>query len=73
MFIKTSNLLFLATQNQIEYKLYQSNFLTSRQTRASSSFLINYQTYELSSKPSLSATLRMLQYKEQQLSSIAHV
>ncbi|CAF1300569.1 unnamed protein product [Rotaria sordida] len=64
-------------QQQIRYKRYQSNFLINRQTNMSSipssSFLINYQSNNILSKPSLCATLRMLQYKQEKLSSIVNV
>ncbi|CAF4026239.1 unnamed protein product [Rotaria sordida] len=66
-----------AKQQQIRYKRYQSNFLINRQTNMSSipssSFLINYQSNNILSKPSLCATLRMLQYKQEKLSSIVNV
>ncbi|CAF3732100.1 unnamed protein product [Adineta steineri] len=62
-----------AKKTQVQFK-YRSNFSTSRQTSVSSissaSSLINYYS---PSKPSLSTTIRMLQYKEQQLSPIVHV
>jgi hypothetical protein len=77
MIIKLSNRLFPGKKQQIRYKRYQSNFSASRQTSitsiSSSAYLINYQPKNKSSKPSLSATLRMLQYKEQHLPSIVHV
>ncbi|CAF1302419.1 unnamed protein product [Adineta steineri] len=62
-----------AQKTQVQFK-YRPNFSASRQTSVSSissaSSLINYHS---SSKPSLSTTIRMLQYKEQQLSPIVHV
>ncbi|CAF2600278.1 unnamed protein product [Rotaria sp. Silwood2] len=66
-----------AKQQQTRYKRYQSNFLTNRQTNissvSSSSFLINYQSNNMLYKPSLSATFGILQYKQQNLSSIVNV
>ncbi|CAF3586556.1 unnamed protein product [Rotaria sp. Silwood1] len=72
-----SNRLFSVKQQQTRYKQKQSNFLINRQTNissvSSSSFLINYQSNNMLSRSSLSTTLRMLQYKQQNLSAIVHV
>ncbi|CAF3661341.1 unnamed protein product [Rotaria socialis] len=59
---------------------YQSKFSintrikkSSVSSSSSSSFLIGYQPNKIPLKPSLSATLRMLQYKQQHFPAIVHV
>ncbi|CAM4892236.1 unnamed protein product [Rotaria socialis] len=58
---------------------YQSKFSINARIKkssvssSSSSFLIGYQPNKIPLKPSLSATIRMLQYKQQHFPAIVHV
>ncbi|CAF1071805.1 unnamed protein product [Rotaria magnacalcarata] len=68
------------TNSTTKINRYQSNFSINRQIKkssisssSSSSLLIGYQSNKTPLKPSLSATLRMLQYRQQHFPAIVHV